>query len=163
MNLRKVEYFLIIIGIILCIFMMLRTADAHGLSRIGACGAHAYVSSSYAGRFQGFVNELCRSGYPIKSMGGWRSRGSCRGCNMHPRGLALDVNQFARNYVRPRMGGNVSAMARRHGLYPGAYFSSPDTGHFEVAGIKNYSRHGRKHRRHYYARHNRRTQYAWWR
>lgn len=121
------------------------------LSRISACGAHAYVSSHYASRFQGFVTELCKSGYRIREMGGWRSWGSCWGCNMHPRALALDVNQLARNLTRPRMPKSVSAMAVRHGLYPGAYFSSPDTGHFEVAGIKNYSRH----------HHHRRIHYAW--
>src|SRR5436309_3563358 len=67
-----------------------------------ASGAIACVASHTAAKFQAFVTELESTGYRIDFMGGWRAHGSCRGCNMHPRGLAIDINQTGRNRVTHR-------------------------------------------------------------
>lgn len=97
-------------------------------------GRVAYVAASAAGRFQAFIHDLEATGYRIGVMGGWRRHGSCRGCNMHPRGLALDIDQVARNRTTRQLPGSVSAIAARHGLLHGAVWRNPDAGHFEVAG-----------------------------
>lgn len=92
------------------------------------------VAASHAHRFQGFVNDLEASGYRISIMTGWRSWGSCRGCDRHPKGLAIDIDQIARNKLirGKRLPGNVTAIAARHGLFHGALWRNADGGHFEV-------------------------------
>jgi hypothetical protein len=97
-----------------------------------ASGAIACVTASTAAKFQGFVSELEATGYRIDFMGGWRAHGSCRGCNMHPRGLAIDINQTGRNRVTRRFPPGVTAMAERHGLLHGAVWANADAGHFEL-------------------------------
>jgi hypothetical protein len=97
-----------------------------------ASGAIACVTASTAAKFQGFVTELEATGYRIDFMGGWRAHGSCRGCNMHPRGLAIDINQTGRNRVTRRFPPGVTAMAERHGLLHGAVWQNADAGHFEL-------------------------------
>ena len=96
-------------------------------------GPTAKVARSAAPKFQAFIDELEATGYRIRFMGGWRRHGSCRGCVMHPRGLALDINQTARNRVTDRFPAGIGQMAKRHGLFSGGgWRSTPDTGHFEV-------------------------------
>jgi hypothetical protein len=97
-----------------------------------ASGAFACVASHTADKFQAFVTELESTGYRIDFMGGWRAHGSCRGCNMHPRGLAIDINQTGRNRVTRRFPAGVTAMAERHGLLHGAVWNNADAGHFEL-------------------------------
>jgi hypothetical protein len=51
---------------------------------------------------------------------------------MHPRGLAIDINQTGRNRVTHRFPAGVTAMAERHGLLHGAVWNNADAGHFEL-------------------------------
>lgn len=97
-------------------------------------GIVAYVARSAQARFQGFVTALSRI-YHIAFMGGWRAHGSCGRCDMHPRGLAIDINQTARNRVIRRFPPGVTALAASYGLLHGAVWKNADTGHFEVAGV----------------------------
>jgi hypothetical protein len=96
-------------------------------------GATACVSSSAASNFQEFVSALESTGYRIDFMGGWRAHGSCGRCNMHPRGLAIDINQTGRSRVTRGFPSGVTALAARYGLLHGAVWSHPDVGHFELA------------------------------
>jgi len=96
-------------------------------------GATACVSSSAASNFQEFVSALESTGYHIDFMGGWRSHGSCRRCDMHPRGLAIDINQTGRSRVTHGFPAGVTALAARYGLLHGAVWPHPDVGHFELA------------------------------
>jgi hypothetical protein len=95
-------------------------------------GATACVASKAAGKFQAFVTALEATGYRIDFMGGWRAHGSCRGCNMHPRGLAIDINQTGRNRVTRRFPPGVTALAEQNGLLHGAVWNNADAGHFEL-------------------------------
>ena len=95
-------------------------------------GAIACVASSAASAMQGFVSALEATGYRIDFMGGWRAHGSCRGCDMHPRGLAIDINQTGRNRVTRRFPPGVTALAAHYGLLHGAIWEHADTGHFEL-------------------------------
>lgn len=107
-----------------------------GLVKIVAphSGRTAWLAPAAAPKFQAFVNELEASGYRVGVMSGWRRSGSCRGCDMHPRGLALDIDQTGRNIMPKgkRFPAGVTAMAARHGIGHGAIWSNPDTGHFEL-------------------------------
>lgn len=105
-----------------------------GLVAISCGGKPARVAASAAGKFSAFCSDLAATGYRIQFVGGWRARGSCRGCNMHPRGLAIDINQTGRDRCAggcPR-GAHVNALARKHGLLHGAEWRNADAGHFEV-------------------------------
>jgi hypothetical protein len=53
-------------------------------------------------------------------------------CNMHPRGLAIDINQTGRNRVTRRFPSGVTALAAQHGLLHGAVWNNADAGHFEL-------------------------------
>lgn len=105
-----------------------------------ASGATAHVASHATSAFQCLVDELDRQGYPIHFMGGWRAYGSVRR-SLHPAGLALDINQYARNRTRPRMPNNEIALANACGLISGAQWANGDSGHFQFGG---WSGHGRR-------------------
>jgi hypothetical protein len=98
-----------------------------------AAGLSYRVARSAAEAMRGFVAELEATGYRIAFIGGWRAHGSCRGCMMHPRGLAIDINQTGRNRVTRRLPAGVTEMAARHGLLHGAVWRHADAGHFEIA------------------------------
>jgi len=104
----------------------------HGVVR-AASGAVARVASHAAGAFQCLVTALERQGYPVRFMGGWRARGSVRG-SLHPAGLALDVNQVARNITKPAMPANEISLANACGLVSGAQWANSDSGHFQLGG-----------------------------
>ena len=53
-------------------------------------------------------------------------------CNMHPRGLAIDINQTGRNRVTRRFPSGVTALAAQYGLLHGAVWNNADAGHFEL-------------------------------
>lgn len=97
-----------------------------------ANGHTAQVSAAHAFQFQSFINDLEGRGYAIKSLGGVRKHGSCKGCDKHPKGEAIDINQTARNRVTARFPRDVTTLAAAHGLFHGALWCHPDTGHFEV-------------------------------
>ena len=82
-------------------------------------GARAYVADSATSKFQCLVDALENQGYRIKFMGGYRKHGSVRG-SLHPRGLALDINQYRRNVTRPRMPRSEIELANSCGLVAGA-------------------------------------------
>lgn len=114
------------------------------------------VASHVASRFEGFCRDMIAAGYPAKDVGGWRRHGSCRGCNMHPNGLAIDYDQVSRDRVTVRMSRErVSEIARQHGLISGGDWCHGDLGHFEVdtgsnapaCGSRTYA--ARSHRRSY--------------
>jgi hypothetical protein len=100
-------------------------------------GAVACVASYASSKFQSFVTALEATGYRIDFMGGWRRHGSCRGCNMHPRGLAIDINQTARNRVTRRFPAGVTSLAEQNGLLHGAVWQHADAGHFELLTASN--------------------------
>ena len=95
-------------------------------------GATACVAHRAASSFQAFVTALEATGYRIDFMGGWRAHGSCRQCNMHPRGLAIDINQTGRNRVTHRFPVGVTQLAAQYGLLHGAVWHDADAGHFEL-------------------------------
>ncbi|WP_296741479.1 hypothetical protein [Mesorhizobium sp.] len=116
---------------------------AHAGTVRSKSGAVAHVADRAAGAFQCLVNRLERQGYPIRFMGGWRRHGSVR-ASLHPAGLALDINQLARNVTRPRMPHNEIALANACGLISGAQWGWADSGHFQLGGWA-----GRGHGGHY--------------
>lgn len=109
-------------------------------------GATAQVAQAAAGAFQCLVDGLDGIGYQIHFMGGWRAHGSVRG-SLHPAGLALDINQYARNVTRPRMPSAATGIASSCGLIHGAVWRNADTGHFQQGGWSGralVARHSRK-------------------
>lgn len=128
---------------------------AEGAGRVAgvvrsSSGATAHVAGRATGAFQCLVSALDRQGYPIRFMGGWRAHGSVR-ASLHPAGLALDINQYARNVTRPRMPHNEIALANSCGLISGAQWSNADSGHFQLGGWSGGGRHYAS-RRHYHRR-----------
>jgi hypothetical protein len=120
-----------------------RAREQHPARRASGCGGNlstvqarsgavACVASAAAGAMQRFVSALESTGYRIDFMGGWRIHGSCRRCDMHPRGLAIDINQTGRNRVTRAFPPGVTALAARYGLLHGAVWQHADTGHFEL-------------------------------
>lgn len=110
-------------------------------------GAVAHVAARAAPAFQCFINRLEAQGYPIRFMGGWRRHGSVR-ASLHPAGLALDINQIARNVTRPRMPRNEVALANACGLISGAQWGHADSGHVQLGGWAGHGRKGRLARHH---------------
>jgi hypothetical protein len=105
------------------------------LARIAAhSGATACVHPRARATFQRFVHALEGAGAQIKFMGGYRPEDYCSKRHMHGCGLALDINQYARNVVRPGLPRSSTQLARQFGLLHGAVWGHPDTGHFEVLG-----------------------------
>lgn len=96
-------------------------------------GATATVAGDAVGAFQCLISGLDNIGYRIHFMGGWRKHGSVRG-SLHPAGLALDINQFARNVTRPRMPEAATGIANSCGLIHGASWRHADAGHFQKGG-----------------------------
>lgn len=119
--------------IILFLAMILLTTQAYASNVRARSGATAKVASHAAHKFQCLVDRLEAQGYQIKFMGGWRKRGSVRH-SLHPAGLALDINQYSRNVVRPRMPSNEIALANACGLISGRQWRHADSGHFQVGG-----------------------------
>lgn len=100
-----------------------------------ASGKTAKVAARYRAAFQALIDDLESQGYRIEFMGGWREWRSCRRCDAHPAGRAIDINQTARNRVTRRFPSDVTRIAARHGLCHGAIWGDADRGHFEVADV----------------------------
>lgn len=94
----------------------------------------AKVNPKYASKFQCLINWLDAKRYPIYFMGGYRHTkiAGTRRWSKHAFGMAIDVNQTARNRIKKRFPRGVTAAAKRCGLKHGSVWSNPDTGHFEV-------------------------------
>lgn len=93
-------------------------------------GARADVHPVAAERFRCVVQKLERV-YSIRVMGGY----GCRPIrtSKHPRGLAMDINQYARDITRPRIPrASATEIARSCGVVHGSVWRNPDAGHFEV-------------------------------
>lgn len=110
------------------------------LATIDCAGVPVRVAAAAGPRFEAFCRDMAAAGYPARPgwTSGYRPRGSCRGCDMHPRGLAIDFDQRARDRVvvaMPRRA--VSAIAARHGLISGGDWCHGDLGHFEVDTGRN--------------------------
>jgi hypothetical protein len=112
-------------------------------------GATAHVADSATGAFQCLVSRLDGAGYPIHFMGGWRRHGSVSH-SLHPSGLALDINQYGRNVVRPHLPVGTTAMANDCGLIHGASWDTADAGHFQLGGWAGNQAYyaNRRHRSH---------------
>lgn len=103
------------------------------LTTIECSGKTIKVAASAASKFEGFCRAMVSAGYPTKLIGGWRAHGSCRGCDMHPLGLAIDYGQRCRDCMTlaiSRM--QASAIAHQYGLISGGDWCHGDLGHFEV-------------------------------
>lgn len=109
-------------------------------------GATAHVADSATSAFQCLVNGLEATGYRIHFMGGWRKHGSVRG-SLHPAGLALDINQFARNVTRPHLPASATSIAQSCGLIHGAVWRNADAGHFQKGGWGGYDMSGYRRKR----------------
>jgi hypothetical protein len=126
------------------------TASLPGIVR-SVSGATAHVAASATQAFQCLVDRLDAAGYPVRFLGGWRAHGSVPG-SLHPAGLALDVNQIARNVTRPAMPSNEVSMANECGLISGRQWRWADSGHFQLGGWAGSPRHyASRHRQHQYA------------
>ena len=117
-------------------------------------GATAHVADRAVSAFQCLVDRLDASGYRIRFMGGYRRHGSVKH-SLHPAGLALDINQYARNITRPRIPPTATSMARACGLIHGEVWGWADAGHFQLGGWA-----GRAHGKRYARRHHHRKHYA---
>lgn len=117
--------------ILLCLFASQALADTVVIR--SRSGATARVASSHAHQFRCLVNEIDATGYRIRFMGGVRAGSCAPPANKHPCGLALDIDQTARDVTLrgfPRQASTV--LAKRCGLFPGSEWRNADTGHFEV-------------------------------
>jgi hypothetical protein len=114
------------------------TYSGAGVVRSGKTGATAFVDPKYAGRFQAYIDDLENNyGARIVFMGGGRG-GRCGLANQHAcgGGQAVDVCQYSWGVVDRRCGlpsrGVLAKIARNNGLYEGAEWCRPDTGHVQV-------------------------------
>lgn len=110
------------------------------LSEITAgSGLKAKVSSEYAPRFQGLLNDLKEAGYNVSSLGeggySYRNVAGTNNLSKHSFGEALDINPrqnpWSHNF-RTDLPPDVNDMARRNGLTWGGTWNKPDTMHFQV-------------------------------
>lgn len=112
------------------------------LSQVSAGSLTAKVSSDYADRFQGLLDDLQNAGYPIKSLGegGYSFRKVAGSSNLskHAFGEAIDINprenpwSHTKQETFSRYGVDADALARENGLTWGGNWRKPDTMHFQV-------------------------------
>lgn len=114
------------------------------LSRVTSGDLTAQVSTQYAGRFQGLLDDLKAHGYPVKTLGGYNYRnvrgpfGTKNVLSRHAYGEAVDINAGENVYERGatgtfgRYGIDPNELARKHGLTWGGSWRTPDTMHFQV-------------------------------
>ncbi len=109
-----------------------------GVVRSGKTGKTARVDPRHAAKFQAYIDDLENNyGARVLFMGGGRA-GSCGLANQHAcgGGQALDVCQYSWGVVDRRCGlpspARLARIARDHGLYEGAEWCRPDTGHVQV-------------------------------
>jgi|GEM_PF-5116510 len=117
----------------------------------------AYVHPTAVPAFQCLLEGLERIKYPIRFVGGY----GCRPLptSNHPRGLAVDVNQSARDVTNPNVyRWNATAVAKACNLTHGAVWRKPDAGHFEIRSASRQqqaarrpARAAKKKREHFFA------------
>lgn len=124
------------------IFLCLSTACASAdmVTIRSKSGATAKVAASHASKFQCLVDKIDNSGYRIRVLGGYR-RGICSPPrHKHPCGLALDIDQTARDVtLRGFPRSQSTQFAKQCGLHPGSLWNHADTGHFEVPSSSRYA------------------------
>lgn len=120
-----------------------------------ASGAVAYVAARATSAFQCIINSLEDAGYKIHEMGGFANSGHISH-SLHYSGLALDINQLARNITKPRMPVNEIALANSCGLISGAQWRNADSGHFQFGGYDGRTQYASKRVRYAYHRHKKR-------
>jgi D-alanyl-D-alanine carboxypeptidase len=108
-------------------------------------GQKVTVDSGYAGKFSGLLNDLWRSGYKFKSVGGYNYR-NIAGTNTlskHALGQAIDIDPGPNRGDRLSGGGSkygyfnpatVGAIVKKYGLDWGAWWKSADPMHFSSGG-----------------------------
>lgn len=99
-------------------------------------GATAQVAPHAAAKLQCVIDGIEAAGGTIQFMGGWRAKGTIEQ-SKHPRGEALDINQYARNVVRPGLPKHTSLIAAKCGVLHGAVWRNADAGHFELTTTRN--------------------------
>lgn len=110
------------------------------LSRVTAAGGRtAQVSSQYAGRFQGLLDDLAAAGYKIDSLGeggySYRNVAGTNNLSRHAFGEAIDINPSRNPHsynFQTDMPSNINDIARANGLTWGGTWNKPDTMHFQV-------------------------------
>jgi hypothetical protein len=118
-------------------------AEANLVTISSPSGANFQVNKQSAAAFQGFIDELEHSGYPIKGgeSSGYNLRNIRGGTELsqHAFGNAIDVNSdenpMGTGPLRTDLPANISEMAARHGLsWGGDWHDRKDPMHFEWAG-----------------------------
>lgn len=109
-----------------------------GVVRSGKTGKTAFVDPAHVAKFQAYINDLENNyGATILFMGGGR-RGPCGLANQHACGYgqAMDVCQYSWGVVDRRCNlpapAVLAKVARANGLFEGAEWCRPDTGHVQV-------------------------------
>ncbi|QIG69084.1 tail tape measure protein [Rhizobium phage RHph_N1_15] len=103
-------------------------------------GMTVQVHKAAAEAFKGFLNELIKSGYDIKSLGGYnlRNKVSGNGLSEHAFGNAIDINPGSNPYGKSLvtdMPANIRELAAKYGLsWGGDWKSVKDAMHFEWKG-----------------------------
>lgn len=105
---------------------------AEGATVRSRSGATAQVAPGARSAFQCLVDKYDAAGVRIVFMGGYGKRPF--NYSLHPKGLALDINQYSRNVTRPATPAAATAWARSCGLIHGANWGHADTGHFQLGG-----------------------------
>lgn len=108
--------------------------DASGNAVVrSSTGIVVRVAPSARAALQCVVDHVERAGVKVKSMRGY-GRGSVA-ASVHPVGMALDINQTARNRTSPHVPPAVSnAAADKCGVISGARWAWKDNGHWNLAG-----------------------------
>lgn len=104
-------------------------------------GKTATVNAAAADAFSGFLSDLEKTGYKIRSLGGYSNRGKAGGSGLseHAFGTAIDINPDANPFRSDRtdLPANIHDMAAKWGLVWGGDWTSPkDTMHFQWGGSK---------------------------
>ena len=102
-------------------------------------GKSAQVAARYAGKFQGFINDLEATGYKIKDLGGYAYRANANNPNKlsyHSRGMAIDINPASNpnRSTKTDLPPQTGELAKKWGLGWGMNWKSvKDPMHFSAA------------------------------
>ena len=133
------------------------TVAEAGITRSGCAGNNpqallqasnrngAYVHPSAVNTFKCILNGFENIRVPIAWIGGYGCR-PLRTSN-HPRGLAIDINQYARDKTKPVVPRQPGVqIANRCNATSGAVWRNPDNGHFEIrSASRSQQKSKRKH------------------
>ena len=116
-------------------------------------GNGAYVHPSAVSTFKCILGGFENVRMPIAWIGGY----GCRplATSNHPRGLAMDINQYARDKTKPVVPRQQGLqIARSCSATSGAVWRNPDNGHFEIRSAsrsrQSAKRQRARRRRHVY-------------